>query len=303
FEKAANSGGLLRYGIPDFKLKKKIIDRRLNLMQEQGIRFECNVEIGEDISMRYLKNNYDAVVLAIGAGKPRDLPLASRSLQGIYFAMEYLTASNKFTAGEIDKKDIITAENKNVLVIGGGDTGSDCVGTAVRQNAARVYQFEILPRPSQWSKPENPSWPCRPQILKSTSSHAEGCDRRWGVSVKKFSSSGLKVQRAHFEKVKWYTDHKGKQCFEPIKGSDFAVDAQLVILAMGFLHVEHSGLLDRLKLKLDKRDNIWTDQNNMTSEPGIFAAGDGVSGASLVVTAIKAGRQTAAAVDKYLAHV
>jgi glutamate synthase (NADPH/NADH) small chain len=301
FEKDTKPGGLLRYGIPDFKLEKRIIDRRLDMMQAEGIEFECDVNIGEDISTRYLQKKYDAVLLALGARQPRDLPLSSRSLSGIYFAMEYLTNSNKVINGELSPEDLISAKDKVVLVLGGGDTGSDCIGTANRQGAKKIYQYEIMNKPQDWDKPYNPSWPYWPQILRSSSSQAEGCEREWGVNVKNFSGSGLNVQKAEFERVAWTRDHKGKMKMECLAGSNFSLDVDLVLLAMGFVHVEHNELLQDLAVVYNNRDNIKIDKNYMTNVPGVFAAGDSTTGASLVVRALYHGRQAAFAINKYLA--
>jgi glutamate synthase (NADPH/NADH) small chain len=298
YEKSDQPGGILRYGIPDFKLEKSVIDRRIGQMLAEGVEFETGVTIGEDISARYLRKRHDAVLLALGAGQPRDLAVPGRGFEGIHFAMDYLTQSNRFVAREAALDDIVTARDKVVLVIGGGDTGSDCVGTARRQGAKAIHQFEILPRPEQWSQPYNPEWPKWPAILRESSSHEEGCERRWSVSTKRFAGRGVQLQRAFCAEVQWRQTAHGLRP-EEVSGTEFALDVDLVLLAMGYLHVQHSRLLDELGVEFDSRGNIRT-QHYRTSAGGVFAAGDAHTGASLVVTAIWHGRQAARVVDEYL---
>jgi glutamate synthase (NADPH/NADH) small chain len=294
FEKDSRIGGILRYGIPDFKLEKEIIDRRLAQMEAEGVVFETNATIGEDLSARYIKQKYDAILLALGAGVPRDLSVPGRGLENIYFAMDYLTKMNKYLTGELKEHEIISAKRKKVLVIGGGDTGADCIGTANRQGAASVHQFEILPKPSQWNKPYNPEWPAWPTILRTASSHEEGCKRQWSVMTKQFTGRGVKVAKAHCVAVDWVQDPDSRQYrMNEVGGSEFSLDTDLVILAMGFLHVKHSKLLEDLGIKYDDRGNIKTDGNYATSVPGVYAAGDADIGASLIVRAIYHGRQAA----------
>ncbi len=300
FEKADRIGGLLRYGIPDFKMEKSVLDRRLAQMAGEGVEFETGLVIGEDVSARYLRRKFDVIVLAMGAGQPRDLQVPGRGYEGIAFAMEYLTLSNKLINREIEDSKI-SARDKNVLVIGGGDTGSDCVGTAVRQGARKITQIEILTRPPVWEQPTNPDWPFWPNILRTSSSHEEGCERMWSATTVRFSGGyDAKVQKAHCAQVEWKAA-TGKRP-EPVEvaGSEFALDVDLVLLAMGFVHVEHGRLIEDLGVGLDSRGNVQVDSGYMTTVPGVFAAGDAHSGASLVVRAINHGRRAAAAVDAYL---
>jgi glutamate synthase (NADPH/NADH) small chain len=291
FERDSRIGGILRYGIPDFKLEKTVLDRRIEQMKAEGIIFETNADIGEDLSARYIKQKYDAILLTMGAGEPRDLPVAGRGLENIHFAMEYLTKMNKYLTGELKEHEIISAKGKKVLVIGGGDTGADCIGTANRQGAASVHQFEILPKPRTWNKTNNPEWPTWPNILRTGSSHEEGCERRWSVTTKQFTGRGVKVAKAHCMEVTWDRDpESGRYKMKEVAGSDFSLDVDLVILAMGFLHVKHNKLLHDLGVTYDTRGNIKTDGNYATSVPGVFAAGDADIGASLIVRAIYHGR-------------
>jgi len=300
FEKSAKAGGLLRYGIPDFKLDKGIIDRRLEQLVQEGIRFETNVNIGEDISARYLQKTFDVVLLTIGAGKPRDLAVPGRDLNGIHFAMDYLSRANMFIEGSLQDSEIIFAKDKNVLVIGGGDTGSDCVGTANRQGAKNVYQFEILPKPREWNKSWNPEWPNWPNILHRSSSHEKGCKQDWSIQTTSFEGKNGQLKKGHFKRLEWNTSTDGKMQMEEIPGTDFTLDVDLVFLAMGFVHVEHNHLLSQLSAAFDERGNIKIDENFMTSVKGIFSAGDAQTGPSLVVRAIDHGRRAAEAVNRYL---
>ncbi|NOX89390.1 MAG: glutamate synthase subunit beta [Calditrichaeota bacterium] len=297
YEKSPKIGGLLRYGIPDFKLEKWIIDRRIRLMELEGVTFETNTEIGFDISARYLRKAFDAMVITTGAGIPRDLNVPGRELQGIHFALEYLTQSNLFVDGSLNGVQRINAEGKTVLVIGGGDTGSDCVGTAIRQGAEKVYQFEILPKPREWKEPWNPEWPFLPNILRTSSSQREGCEREWSVLTKKFEGDNGRVKRGHFARVRWEGDPPK---MTEIPKSEFSLDIDLVLLAMGFVHVQHGPLLEQLKIEFDERGNIKTDDEYETSVEGVFTAGDANTGASLVVKAIYHGRQAAESVHRYL---
>jgi glutamate synthase (NADPH/NADH) small chain len=299
FEKSRAVGGLLRYGVPDFKLEKRILDRRLEQMRAEGVEFETGVRIGDDISLKYLRQRFDAVCLAMGAGQPRDLPTPGRNLENIHFALEYLIQRNRLNAGEdIGEEDVIDAAGKTVVVIGGGDTGSDCVGTAVRQGAKEVHQFEILPAPPEKANPETP-WPTWPRILRTSTSHEEGCVRRWCILTKKFSGVGERVYKLHGCQVQW--EQVGSQWkMKEAPGTDFEMNVDLVLLAMGFVHVVHRGLIEQLGLQLDPAGNLAVDENCQTSEPGIFAAGDAVFGASLIVRAIAAGRKMADSVDAWL---
>ncbi len=299
FEKDEQPGGLMRYGIPDFKLEKRIIDRRLEQLAAEGVEFQTGVIVGEDISARYLQKMFDCVCLTMGTGRPRDLNIPGRGYENILFAMDYLKTQNKLNTGQpIEQSRFITARDKVVVVIGGGDTGSDCVGTARRQGAKKIYQLEILPEPPQTRPPDTP-WPMWPRIMRTSSSHEEGCERKWSVCTKKFSGgAGILAEKLHGCRVEWIKksdDWKMKE----IPGTDFTLEVDLVLLALGFLHVVHEGLVKDLGLRLDERGNVAVD-NYQTSQPWVFAAGDAVSGASLVVHAINSGRQAATAIDKWL---
>ena len=301
YEKSSRIGGLLRYGIPDFKLEKTVLDRRMEQMRAEGVRFETGVEVGVTITAAELRKNFDAILLTLGAGAPRDLKVPGRELSGVHYAMEFLTLSNKSVSGEIPEDQIISAKGKTVLVIGGGDTGSDCVGTSNRQGAKKVYQFEILPKPQVWKEPWNPSWPHWPLILRTSTSHEEGCERDWAITTHKITGKNGKVHEVHCSRVEWSLDKAtGKYSMKEIPGSEFVLQADLVLLAMGFVHVEHSRLLTELGVQFDPRGNVQTNGGYMSTVPGVFAAGDTVRGASLVVWAISQGRQAAQAVDTFL---
>ncbi len=299
FEKNNAVGGLLRYGIPDFKLSKKVIDRRVNVLTEEGITFKTNVEVGVNFKLEKLKKDFDAIVITIGAGKPRDLPVEGRELKGVHFALEFLQQQNHVVRGDqVKDSDRILATGKPVLVIGGGDTGSDCVGTANRQKARSVMQIEIMPKPSEERAPGNP-WPYWPVVLKTTSSHKEGCDRRWSLNTKRFIGENGQVKKVELVEVEWVVEN-GRRVMKEKEGSNFEVDAELVLLCMGFLSPVHEGLVNDLGVELDARGNVKVDANGATSVPGVFAAGDAATGASLVVRAIARGRETARGVHEYL---
>jgi NAD(P)H-dependent glutamate synthase small subunit len=301
FEKADKVGGLLRYGIPDFKLEKWMIDRRLDQMKAEGAQFETQVDVGGDVSARYLKRTFDAVLIAAGATVPRELDVPGHELMGIHYAMDYLTLQNRLVDGQpIPPESMIHALNRYVVVIGGGDTGSDCVGTARRQGAKNIKQIEILPNPPEFREPANP-WPTWPNIMRTSSSQEEGCERMWSVSTKAFLGDNKYVTGLHCAKLEWSEpDALGRRTCKEIPGSDFEIETDLVLLATGFVHVENGPLVQNLELNLDGRGNIVIDAQGMTSSPGVFAAGDSVQGASLVVKAIQQGRQAAEAVDRYL---
>ncbi len=301
FEKSDRAGGLLRYGIPDFKMEKWVIDRRIDQMISEGIAFETCAEAGVDISGRYMQRTFDAILLATGAGVPRDLGVPGRELGGIHLAMDFLVRQNRRNAGEIrPREEQILAAGKNVVVIGGGDTGSDCIGTARRQGAKGIVQLEILPMPPERRRPDNP-WPTWPRVLSISSSQEEGCRRIWSVATKEFVGKGGSVERLRCVEVAWSNpDPEGRRTFREIPGSDFEIEAELVLLAMGFLHLEHGPLVQELQLDTDEQGNLRVGPNFMTSVPGVFAAGDSVMGASLVVRSIDSGRLAAAAVDSYL---
>ncbi len=300
FEKNRKIGGLLRYGIPDFKLDKQVIDRRLEQLGAEGVEFETGVTVGEDLSIRYLQDKFNAILFATGAGVPRDLDVPGRELDGIHFAMDFLAQSNRRISGEEIREQEITAEGKRVLVIGGGDTGSDCVGTSRRQGAKEVFQFEIMPKPMEWDKPWNPVWPQWPQIMRTSSSHKEGVNRDWGIDTVHFEGINGKVSKGLFRRIEWIQKEKGSRpTMEAVKGSEFELKIDLVLLAMGFLHTEHSRAVSIPALALDGRGNIQT-QDYETNIEGIFATGDAMTGASLVVRAINHGRLAAEAVHRWL---
>lgn len=300
FEKANAVGGLLRFGIPDFKLSKKVIDRRLAILQAEGITFKTNSEVGVNVKLDKLRKEFDAIVVTIGAGLPRDLKVEGRELKGVHFALEFLQQQNHVNRGDAVKEvDRIIATGKPVLVIGGGDTGSDCVGTSNRQKARSVMQIEIMPKPSETRAPGNP-WPYWPQVLKTTSSHKEGCDRRWSLNTKRFIGENGHVKKVELVEVEWTRDENGRPKMVEKPETAYTVDAELVLLCMGFLSPVHEGLVNELGVELDKRGNIKVDANGMTSVPGVFAAGDAATGASLVVRAIARGRETARGVNDYL---
>jgi glutamate synthase (NADPH/NADH) small chain len=300
FEKSDRIGGLLRYGIPEFKMEKRFLNRRLSLMEQEGVQFRTSVIVGEDITAAQLKADFDAIVLAGGAGLPRDLPVPGRELRGIHFAMEYLTLSNKRCEGdEIPDEQFISAKGKRVVIIGGGDTGADCLGTVHRQGALSVHQFELLPKPPEKRGADNP-WPLWPNVFRVSPAHEEGGDRVYSVLTQKFTGDGEgRVKKLHGSKVELVrTD--ARMSFEPVCGSEFEMDADLVLLAMGFLGPERQGLLSDFGVKLTERGNVWRDDRWMTSERAVFTAGDMQRGQSLIVWAIAEGRSAARGVDRFL---
>ena len=309
FEKDDRIGGLLMYGIPHFKLDKEIVKRRITLMQEEGIIFITGVNIGVDKPAKELKEEYDAVVLCGGSQKPRDLLVEGRNLDGIHYAMEFLPQQNKRNEGDVIPNDIfITAKDKNVLIIGGGDTGSDCVGTSLRQGAKSLVQFELLPEPPR-SRTDNNPWPQWPKVFRVSSSHEEANMREgkekiteYCVATKKFTGKNGKVTKIHGIKLAFGDpDPKtGRASMNEVPGSEFEMNVELVLLAMGFVHPIHEGMIQELDLKLDARQNVYCDENKMTSEEGVFVAGDMTRGQSLVVWAIAEGREAARSVDEFL---
>ena len=301
FEKNEFIGGLLTLGIPNFKLDKKIVQRRVELMKSEGVEFKTNVEIGKDILLSELLDKFDAIVLAGGAEKPRDLPIEGRNLNGIYYAMEYLTQQNRTNMGQTFNGNRITAKDKNVVVIGGGDTGSDCIGTAIRQGAKSVMNLELLAQPPAGRSEDNP-WPQWAFIERKSTSHEEGCDRMYSVMTKKFTGENGNVKKLHAIKLQFgeKDPRTGRKPMSEIIGSDFILDADLVLLAMGFTGPVKNKLISELDIDLDERSNVKTDENRMTNIPGIFAAGDMRRGQSLVVWAINEGRTTAQHVHKYI---
>ncbi len=300
FERSPKIGGLLRYGIPDFKMEKHVLDRRIAQMEAEGVRFETGVTIGDDISARYLRGTFDVILLTMGAGEPRDLPLPGRELGGVHFAMDFLTRSNQFLGGEVGEQDLINARGKSVLVIGGGDTGSDCVGTAIRQGAKRVLQYEIMPKPPVWKESWNPSWPAWPNILRTSSSQEEGCERDWSIMTNRFSGPNGCVAEGSFSRVEWKKQPGAGMKMEVVPGSEFTLKADLVLLAMGFVHVKHGKIIEELGVEYDPRGNIRCNPDYSTSAKGVFAAGDANTGASLIVRSIFHGREAAKGIDKYL---
>jgi glutamate synthase (NADPH) small chain len=300
FEKNDAIGGLLRYGIPDFKLNKRVIDRRLEIFVDEGMDFKTNVTVGVDISKDELLEQFDAVLLAIGAEQARDLPVEGRDLDGVHFAMDFLTQQNKIVAGKtIPAKKRISAKDKHVLVIGGGDTGSDCVGTSNRQQAKSVTQIGILPKPPEKRENNNP-WPYWPNILRSSSSHDEGCERRWSLSTKRFVGENGKVKQTEVVQVEWSKDDNGRWIMNEVEGTNQLIDTDLVLLSMGFTQPVHNGLLETLGVEYDPRGNVKVNEMKQTTVGKIFAAGDAEKGASLVVHAIEAGKIASRGVDAFL---
>lgn len=301
YEKNDRIGGLLRYGIPDFKMEKHLIDRRIAQMQAEGVKFRPNSHIGVNIAAKTLLNDFDAVVLAVGSEKPRDLEVAGRTeLEGVYFAMDFLRQQNKRNAGDTVATDhAISAKGKNIVVIGGGDTGSDCIGTSIRQGAKSVVQIEILPKPPE-KENKMMTWPLWPNKLRTSSSQEEGCERHWSVNTKSVTGKDGKITHLNAIKLEWQQEN-GQWKMNEVAGSEFVLDADLVLLAMGFMHPVHDGLLQELGVERDNRGNIKADEREYrTSIDKVFAAGDGRRGQSLVVWAIREGRQAAYAVDEYL---
>ena len=301
-EKNEAPGGLLRFGIPDFKLDKSVIDRRVALMEAEGVEFRCGVNVGRDIKATQLLEDYDAVCLAIGAEEPRDLRVEGRELKGVHFALELLRQQNRVNAGrKFTEKERVTAKGKNVLVIGGGDTGSDCVGTSHRQGAISVTQIEIMPKPPVDDNPDTP-WPYWPVVLKTSSSHEEGCDRRWLLDTRRFipDDKGC-VSEVEVEEVEWEKDSSNGRMNLVHTGRKSTIKAELVLLAMGFTNPLAEGLLDQLGVEKDARGNVKVDPlTHATDVDKVFAAGDVASGASLVVRCIAAGRDAAKGIHAYL---
>jgi glutamate synthase (NADPH/NADH) small chain len=293
FEKADRIGGLLRYGIPDFKLEKRVLDRRLDQMTQEGVVFRTGAHVGKSVPVEDLQREFDALLLTGGAESPRDLPVPGRELRGIHFAMEYLPQQNRRNAGDVVDGQI-TAAGKRVVIIGGGDTGADCLGTAHRQRAALIHQFEIMPQPPLERSPSTP-WPLWPLQLRTESAHEEGGNRDWAVATTRFTGDAQgNVKQLHAVRV------GPPPRFEPVPGAEFTLDADFVLIAMGFLGPVRNGMLETLGVKLDARGNVETGANYMTSVPNVFAAGDMRRGQSLVVWAITEGRQAARGVDKFL---
>lgn len=300
FEKNEAIGGLLRFGIPDFKLNKSIIDRRVALMTEESVEFKPGVEVGKDIAVEDIVRDYDAVCIAIGAEVPRDLKVEGRDLKGVHFALELLQQQNRVNAGrEISRDDRISAKGKNVLVIGGGDTGSDCVGTANRQGALSVTQIEIMPKPPEGENPATP-WPYWPVVLKTSSSHDEGCNRRWLLDTRRIIGENGKVTEVEVEEVRWEKDEATGRMNLIHTGNVERIKAELVLLAMGFINPVQNGILKQLEIEKDARGNVKVDDKQQSSIDKVFAAGDASTGASLVVRCIASGRKAAEGIHNYL---
>ena len=301
FERDDYVGGLLTLGIPDFKLDKAIVKRRTDLMEEEGVEFRTGANVGVNVPVDEIRENFDAICLAGGATQSREIDIPGRELDGVHLAMEYLPQQNKLIAGErIDSAERITAEGKRVVILGGGDTGADCLGTAHRQGAEVVYQYELLPMPPEERAPNNP-WPQWSIILRSSGAHEEGGIRDYSILTKRFSGTNGHVEKLHAVRLDWGPpDSTGRPSMKEIPGSEFEIETELVLLALGFLHPEHEGMLADLGVELDGRGNVKLDRSRMTSIPGIFAAGDMSRGQSLVVWAIAEGREAAHHMDKHL---
>ncbi len=307
FERADRPGGLLMYGIPDFKLEKSRVWRRIKQLEEEGVEFVCNANIGVNVATADLRRDYDAILLAGGATQARDLPIPGRDLKGIHYAMEFLPLQNKVNQGDVIAEQIL-ATSKDVIVIGGGDTGSDCDGTSNRQGCKSLTQFELLPQPPDVGsypradqRPAGTPWPLWPVIMRTSTSHEEGCRREWSILTKEFrGDSNGHVESLVTVRIEWTKDEQGRHIFKEIEGTQQAWPTQLVLLAMGFIGPEKRGPISDLNLEMDPRGNVKTDGQYMTSLPGVFAAGDLRRGQSLVVWAIHEGREAARAVDKFL---
>ncbi len=309
YERDQLIGGLLRLGIPDFKLSKELVQQRIEFMAEEGVEFVTGAYIGKNIATDVLVRDFDAIVLCGGSTYPRDLTVPGRELDGIHFAMEYLPQQNYRSAGMTpvaagfeaggSLPSLITAEGKRVIIIGGGDTGADCLGTAHRQGAASIHQFELLPEPPEERASDNP-WPQWSRILRLSPAHEEGGERDYAIETTQLSGSHGRVEQLHARRLDWKRGEDGRMQVEPIADTEFSIDCDLVLLAMGFLHPEHDGPVSQLDLALDSRGNVKVDRFKQSSRAGIFAAGDMVRGQSLVVWAIAEGRAAAHGVDRYL---
>jgi len=299
FERDDRIGGLLRYGIPDFKMQKEFIDRRLAQMAAEGVTFRASANIGDDIDARELLTQFDAVCLSGGATQARDLDVPGRELKGTYLAMHYLPMQNRRNAGdEIPDENFISAKDKRVIILGGGDTGADCLGTAIRQGAKEVLQYEIMPRPPETRAPEQP-WPTYPNLYRVASAHEEGGTRDYSILTKHLSGEDGELTTLHGVRVE-FVNVDGRQVMTEVPGTEFEEPVDLLLLAMGFLGPEKPGLLEQLGVELTERGNVWADENKMTSVPGVFTAGDMTRGQSLIVWAIAEGRVAARGIDQYL---
>ncbi len=302
FEKDDRIGGLLRYGIPDFKMEKHVLNRRLKQLTAEGIQFKTSVHVGHDLTADTLKKDFDAVCLTTGAGLARDLPVPGRELDGIHLAMDFLTQQNKRNSGDtIDPQYEITAKGKRVIILGGGDTGADCLGTCHRQGAKEVRQIELLPEPPQ-ERSETTPWPLWPMQLRTSGAHEEGGIREWSFMTKKFSGQSGRIEKLHGVRVEKIINDSGGVKFINVPGSEFEIETDLVLLAMGFTGPQKKGLLEDLGIKTDHRGTVVVDENRMTNVDGVFAAGDIKLGASLIVWAIYEGREAAKGIEAYLKH-
>ena len=301
FERDESIGGLLTLGIPDFKLDKGVVRRRVDVMAEEGVVFRTGSNVGVNVPVSELQSEFDAICLTGGSTVARRLNVPGEELSGVHLAMEFLTQQNRLNTGQkAPPKQRISAEGKRVVILGGGDTGSDCLGTAHRQGAEVVYQFEILPEPPQSRRDGNP-WPYWPLILRSSHAHEEGGLRDYSILTKSFSGAEGRVHKLHGARIEWGPpDESGRPTMNEVPGSEFEIETELVLLALGFIHPQHEGMLEQLGVELDSRGNVKTNDDRMTSVPGVFAAGDMARGQSLVVWAIAEGRQAAHCIDKYL---
>jgi glutamate synthase (NADPH/NADH) small chain len=298
FEKSERIGGLLRYGIPEFKLEKSVIDLRLSQLEAEGVQFRTGIDVGEDIAVEDLLAEFDAVCVATGAGAARDLDVPGRGLAGIHLAMDFLAAQNRRLEGAA-RDSRLDAHGQNVVIIGGGDTGSDCAGTCLRQGARSVKQFELLPAPPPQRSPSTP-WPLWPMQLRTSHAHEEGCDREFSIATTSFSGDAGRVKRIHTARLERQALPDGRSDFVRVSGSEAELEADLVLLAMGFTGPVRGRLLTELAVAVDARGNVATDTSHRTSVPGIFAAGDARRGASLIVWAIREGRDAADSIDQWL---
>lgn len=300
YERSSEIGGILALGIPDYKLEKEILKRRLKQLEDEGIKFKVGVNVGKDISIHELNSKYDVICLCGGSTVPRDLDVNGRNLDGIYFAMDYLKQQNSINQGkEVDEKERIDAKGKNVVIIGGGDTGADCLGVAIRQGAKEVFQLELMPKPPKERTEEMP-WPNWPMILRNNSSHEEGGEREWSVATQYFSGENGNVTEINCVRLEWLEDENGKRKMAKIEGSEFVLKADLILFAMGFLHPEKDALLTEFKVDLDSRGNVKSDDKNSTNIHGVYVAGDMHIGQSLVCKAIADGREAANGINDYL---
>ena len=298
FERDDRIGGLLRYGIPDFKMEKQWVDFRIRQMEAEGVTFHPNTEVGRGYPAERVRSECDALVVAVGATQARDLPIPGRELDGVHFAMEFLPQQNQVVAGDVMPNQLL-ATGKRVVILGGGDTGSDCLGTSNRQGAISVHQFELLPQPPDERTPAMP-WPYWPMILRTSSSHEEGVTRDWSINTRRFSGAHGVVKKLHGVRLGWKTRDNERPQMVEIPNSDFELDVDLALLALGFLGPEREGLLDELGTEMDARSNVSVNADYMSSVPGVFACGDARRGQSLVVWAIWEGRECARGVDKLL---